>query len=122
MNEFEEFIHKTYTVGIGSRVPVKEIYHEFHTWLLEYHGVKAANSVTQREVCAALKLLPDYVYQRYAEGYCLRGCTKILVPAPAPKLSLNIITPAPKNPKPESKPESKPRIIIPKYGKSKLLN
>lgn len=73
LNSLDSFMRDNYVIKLDSRLTVKDIYEDFRVWIIEKFGIPAWNNVTQRQVYAALKELPDYAYVRYREGYCLKG-------------------------------------------------
>jgi hypothetical protein len=75
MDSLSAFMREIYIPKPDNRLTVKEIYEDFRAWIIGKYGVSAWNNITQRQVYAALKSLPDYVYIRYKEGYCLKGIT-----------------------------------------------
>lgn len=73
MDSLEAFMRETYTIKPDSRITVKEIYEDFRAWIIAKFGISVWNNITQRQVYAGLKELPNYAYVRYREGYCLKG-------------------------------------------------
>src|SRR4051812_43929177 len=73
MESLEAFMRETYTIKPDNRITVKEIYEDFRVWIIVKFGISLWNNITQRQVYAALKELPNYAYVRYREGFCLKG-------------------------------------------------
>ena len=73
MDSLPVFMRETYIVKPDNRITAKDIYDDFRAWVIGKHGTAAWNNITQRQVYAALKGLPDYAYIRFREGYCLKG-------------------------------------------------
>lgn len=109
MDSLEAFMRETYIIKPDNRITVKEIYEDFRAWIIAKFGISIWNNITQRQVYAALKELPNYAYVRYREGFCLKGIaykpdaketkttqlnpiidTKEVSPHPSPYLTLNI--------------------------------
>ena len=76
MESFLGFIGEVYTGKPDSRLTVKEIYEDFRVWIIEKYDITTWNRISQRQVYAALKQLPEYPYVRFKEGYCLKGITR----------------------------------------------
>lgn len=73
MDSLESFMRDTYIINPDSRITAKEIYEDFRAWIMDKFGISVWNKITQRQIYARLKELPNYAYVRYREGYCLKG-------------------------------------------------
>jgi len=84
MNSLSTFMQEMYVIKPDSKLTVKAIYQDFRNWIIDKYGISVWNNINQRDIYAALKILPDYAYVRYKEGYCLKGIAYKSVPENIP--------------------------------------
>jgi hypothetical protein len=78
MELLRAFIREIYVDKLDSRLSFKEIYDDFRIWTTSRYGAPIWNRMSQKQIYADMKTIPEYGHVRRSEGYCLRGIARRL--------------------------------------------